>query len=281
MWKPYKIKEIIKITEMFSLFTQHYDKGYSYPGETHDFWECVCVMNGNLCVSADERVYNLSSNEMIFHKPLELHKFSVNSEQGADLLIFSFSLNGKIADFFTDKVFSLSIDQADIISSFAEYVENFQNNHQHKYVSIVKKFSGDTILSQLVTTYIYRLFLSLYDENNISKHSVSQDALIFNNAVKYMKMHIHSQLTIDELSKYCHISPTGIKRVFKKYSGLGVHKYFLKLKITAASSTLKNGTNVTDTARIYGFSDQSYFSSAFKRETGISPSEYKLNHSAD
>ena len=52
------IIEQIHITSMHSLFKIHYECGFEFPGETHDFWECLYILDGELCVSADERIYN-------------------------------------------------------------------------------------------------------------------------------------------------------------------------------------------------------------------------------
>ena len=90
------IIEQIHITSMHSLFKIHYECGFEFPGETHDFWECLYILDGELCVSADERIYNMSQGELIFHKPLEFHKFIVNNPKGATVLTFSFSAGGPL-----------------------------------------------------------------------------------------------------------------------------------------------------------------------------------------
>ena len=105
IWIPHDVNEQIHIESFFSFFETHYDNGYNFPGETHNFWECVYVLDGSICVSGDERVYNLSKDEIIFHKPLELHKFYVNGDAGATLLIFSFSLTGTLAEALKNMVF--------------------------------------------------------------------------------------------------------------------------------------------------------------------------------
>ena len=45
------IIEQIHITSMHSLFKIHYECGFEFPGETHDFWECLYILDGELCVS--------------------------------------------------------------------------------------------------------------------------------------------------------------------------------------------------------------------------------------
>ena len=44
-----------------------------------------------------------------------------------------------------------------------------------------------------------------------------------------------------------------------------------------ATEFLKNGLCVSETAEKLGFSSQAYFSVAYKRETGMNPSEIELN----
>ena len=91
VWMAYHIEEQIKINSLNSLFEMHYNNGYAFQGETHNFWECVYVISGSICVSADERVYNMNAGEIIFHKPYELHKFYTTGGKNAELFIFSYS----------------------------------------------------------------------------------------------------------------------------------------------------------------------------------------------
>ena len=61
---------------------------------------------------------------------------------------------------------------------------------------------------------------------------------------------------------------------------MGVHKYYTKLRIKTSAELLRDGDNVTDVAEKLGFGTQCYFSAVFKRETGISPTEFKRNDHA-
>lgn len=280
MWKPYKITEQIKIPCMYSLFEAHYENGYSFPGETHNFWECVYVISGGICASGDERVYNMNRGEIIFHKPLELHKFKVTSESGAQLLIFSFSLEGSLAKFYENKVFRLTPMQSDAVASFVHFLQRSSGIRSNGTVSTppdkyLEGFSSSPVYAQTVAAYLYRLFLSLYNESTETVVSAAPDALIFSQAVNYMNTKINSNVSINEISLHCSISPTGLKRVFYRYSGLAVHKYFITLKINTATQLLKNGHSVSEVSEILGFANQAYFSAAFKRETGFSPSYFK------
>ena len=277
IWQARPIKEQIRITEMYSLFETHYKNGYVFPGETHNFWECLYVQKGEVCVSADERVYNLSDGEIIFHKPLELHKFIVNSEAGADLLIFSFAAEGDLTTYLRDKVFRLSQAQIVMVNDFLSYMHARTQTADgrmrlHSYLSPFETF---TCYSQMVAAYLCQLMLSLSEEGNVSSVSSSPDAIVFRKAISYLNHNLHRQPTVREIAKYCNVSEAGLKRVFDKYADIGVHKYLLKLKIKAAAELLHDGQSVSEVADKLGFNSQSYFSKAFKRETGTSPSDLK------
>ena len=51
--RAYPVREQIRITDMYSFFQMHFANGYEFSGETHNFWECLYVLNGEVCVSAD------------------------------------------------------------------------------------------------------------------------------------------------------------------------------------------------------------------------------------
>ena len=117
------IIEQIHITSMHSLFKIHYECGFEFPGETHDFWECLYILDGELCVSADERIYNMSQGELIFHKPLEFHKFIVNNPKWSYRAYFFFFGRWSITFWLRNKVFNFSGADT-IIDSLLVYMQN-------------------------------------------------------------------------------------------------------------------------------------------------------------
>lgn len=275
VWLSSNVTEQVHIDKFYSFFEVHYPNGYNFPGESHNFWECLYVLDGSVCVSGDERIYNLKKGQIIFHKPLEFHKFYINNRDGAALLIFSFSLEGGLSDYLRNKVFILSDHQNSIVFSMLDYIHEKINdpgdgaiNYRHYLVP----FETIPTYSQMLTTYIYQLILSLPYDGSISRTSNAPDARIFSKAVNYMNSRICSQPSVPEIAAFCNTSAAGLKRIFYKYAGIGVHKYLLQLKMKTAAALLEYGYSVTETAEKLGFSSQAYFSAVFKRETGTNPS---------
>ncbi len=65
-------------------------------------------------------------------------------------------------------------------------------------------------------------------------------------------------------------------RNFKLYTGSTPLNYILNIRISNAQSLLENTKyNITEIAAITGYDNPLYFSRLFKKQTGLSPSEYR------
>ena len=91
LFKEHKVEDIFKITKPYTLFEDSFPGGYEFSGEAHDFWECVYVKEGTATICASDKVYRLEKGDIIFHKPLEFHKYNIDKFSHAELFIFSSS----------------------------------------------------------------------------------------------------------------------------------------------------------------------------------------------
>ena len=106
---------------------------------------------------------------------------------------------------------------------------------------------------------------------------LSRDKLeIIKPAVAYIHhAYTNKLISIAELAKMCGISPEYFRRIFRAYYGISPLKYINNLKISRAKELIKSGMySVTEAALQSGYTDMSYFSREFKKETGISPKDY-------
>ena len=278
-WQRYDVQNQIEITAFHSLFEHHFPGNWDFEGEAHDFWECVYVIKGDIFASGDGKVYNLAEGEIIFHKPMEFHRLWLDNQGGADVLIFTFTANGSFMDFFCGKVFHLSEKERGIISDMLGFMRA-----KHKNLSLKELPMELTYLSQLekkegylqrVATFVYMLLFFLTESPNTAKAEETHESKIFSVAVNFMKDNISSQISVVEIANHAKTSTSTLKRVFTKYMGVSVHKYFNNLKISRATELLQNGASVTECSEILGFSSQAHFSKAYKKITGKNPSKVR------
>ena len=69
-----------------------------------------------------------------------------------------------------------------------------------------------------------------------------------------------------------------MKRIFRCFSDVGVAKFFMSLRMRRAMELLDKGLSASETAEQLDFSEISYFYTVFKRETGMTPTEYRKKH---
>lgn len=84
-------------------------------------------------------------------------------------------------------------------------------------------------------------------------------------------------ISIPKLAALCKMSPSMFRLTFTNTMGLAPIKYINNLKISHAKELLSaEDCSVAEASELSGFHDESYFSRAFKKHTGVSPSEYKM-----
>ena len=122
------------------------------------------------------------------------------------------------------------------------------------------------------------LELLLYACAEREEHAVrSEDstAQLFTAAVQLMQQNLDKPLKTDALAQMLHVSLSQLKTVFNRYTAIGIHKYFMNMKIEKACRLLRQGERVAAVAEAIGMSEGNYFSAVFKRETGMTPSAYR------
>ncbi len=83
-------------------------------------------------------------------------------------------------------------------------------------------------------------------------------------------------LDISVLADSVYLTPTYLSNLFKKETGYTIGQYITLIRIKMAKEFLQDKSlKLYDIAEKCGYSDQNYFARIFKREEGLTPSEYR------
>ena len=155
----------ISLESIYSVFEATYDSDYSFSGETHNFWEIVYVLSGEICVSADERVYRLTEGNIIFHKPMELHKFHIENHKTATLFIMSFTATGPLMKNFENYVLQLSGEQKQVFSNMISFLRSECHLAPQCNLMVLEEIQKNPTQFQIFICMAELFFLSLSKDN--------------------------------------------------------------------------------------------------------------------
>ncbi|MFD1955896.1 helix-turn-helix domain-containing protein [Paenibacillus thailandensis] len=100
--------------------------------------------------------------------------------------------------------------------------------------------------------------------------------------VAYIKQHYQLDLSLQDIAGRFHVSREYVSRKFKQEYGITLTDFITELRMDHAKRLMLNPQlKIAQIAEMVGFHDEKYFSKVFKKLTGLSPSAYRQETSAE
>ena len=112
------LEDSLHIDELFTIHYFEYTGEFLFSGESHDFWEFVCVDKGSVNICMDDKELTLHKGEIAFHQPNEFHNVSTYSQIAPNLVVISFKCNSPLMDFFRKKVLKIDEKERSLLAKF-------------------------------------------------------------------------------------------------------------------------------------------------------------------
>lgn len=107
----------------------------------------------------------------------------------------------------------------------------------------------------------------------IQRHFETQE---IDDIISHMEANLDKNLSIAELSEHFFVSPSYLKKTFKKETGYSLITFYRILKMERAKQWMReNEMNFTEISCRLGYDTLHHFSNSFKKYTGLSPTAYK------
>ena len=137
----------------------------------------------------------------------------------------------------------------------------------------------DTVQAQLLHEICEQVLEIACPEKDVN-FGASQEQII-RNVHDYMVEHLSERITIEELSRIFLMNTTTLKAVFKRVYGMTLAAHMKAHRMEkAASLLLTTQDDIGTIAKAVGYESQSRFTAAFRESLGVSPGEYRKQHSA-
>ncbi len=129
----------------------------------------------------------------------------------------------------------------------------------------------------LVRMYLLQLFICLIRNGTRANSPRKKKSSCYIQAIaNYIDENYDSPLTLESLAALFYMNPSAMSRSFKSVIGLTVVGYINQKRIERAKDLLEAGKlSVATISEKLGYNDPSYFERVFKRNTNLTPTEYK------
>ena len=290
-YKGTVLKNSITINKIYSIHYFEYMSDFSFEGESHNFWEFICVDKGEVGVTAGKTFTILKKGDVAFHQPNEFHNVQATGTIAPNLVVISFQCDDEAMRFFKKRI--LRIDEvernllADIIIEARHcfdcrlddpYLQNMPQKEPEMFgAEQLICLYLEHFLIHLIRRYSNPIVLRKRPARIETPKSTKQksDTEIFNRVVDYLENHISAPVTIEQICKDNLIGRSQLQKSFKERCNLGIIEYFSLMKVNAAKEMIRtNRMNFTQISEQLGYSSIHYFSRQFKKATGMTPSEY-------
>ena len=257
-------------------FTNH----YSTKSDSHNFYELLYIDRGNIYITADNYIGNLSVNQIIIHQPNEKHSLTTSDLIAPSIIIIGFECDSDALYPFSHKPMTLNSEQ---ISSLAKILQEGMSIFKPPYDMLNQSympkreeypFGADQMIKIGLEAFLINLIRGQSADKSAEKQS-NNTASGIEAVHKYITENFCSRLSLDNLCFLFGLNKTTLCLNFKNKYGMTIFNYISNLKIKEAKALLRSkDSSITEISEKLGFESVHYFCRTFKKNTGVSPTEY-------
>lgn len=286
-YKRTTLRTVLTVRSIISIHYFDYMSDFTFPGESHDFWELLCVDKGEIDAMAGDKRHTLKKGSIIFHQPNEFHNVITNGRIAPSLVVIAFECRSPAMKAFEGQILSVQDTESALLAQIIiEARRAFQGRLDDPYQEelIRDTASPGFGAEQLIRNYLEELLIHLYRRYFSNPLPVPQSLRrplqgrpneTYHRIIRYMEEHVSEQLTIDKICKNTLISRSQLQKLFQKLHGCGVMEFFTLMKIDTAKELIRtNRLNFTEISDRLGYTSIHYFSRQFKKVTHMTLSEY-------
>lgn len=156
----------------------------------------------------------------------------------------------------------------EVLKNAIPYINDCSKLHQA--VAQIPDRTKAQILSCISIMEVCASYISLSNRFKASEEDLPQKVRA------YIEENFQKDITLDELCHMFYCSRATLTNSFRKTYTTSVHQYLTAIRLKAGCELLADeNCTVGQAARESGFQDQNYFTKVFKKEYGITPSNYR------
>ncbi|MGM9557011.1 MAG: helix-turn-helix domain-containing protein [Oscillospiraceae bacterium] len=255
----------ISVRQICTIYLQEHGPGFFFAGERHRPYELAYVSHGALHVLSGGQELTLRQNEAMIIPPDCWHvQFGGNTEP-CSFLVATFFCAQPLPQTLLLRKFPERRTTTELMRGLARQIDTEQPYQADLLITALQallvRYATDAAGTQSETVPIPS---TLKGENQI-----------ISRAVEYVAEHTGERITVTELARVCCVSPAYLSLLFQRHLGSAPGAYMLRVRLERSRQMIRSGAgSMAQIAQALCFSSAQHFSTAFKRQYGVSPKEY-------
>lgn len=238
--------------------------------------ELCCVLQGTALMRIGGDIYRLQEGQLLVLPPETGHNELVDQYPGETLwLVFTKDrVHINITQTREGGQFSVVLGQSIPLSPVT--VSLWVNDILKELGR--EEFGADALAKSHLLQVLIRLSRALASTGERLSSAQWQEDVV-RRTIDYLRQHIDTRLDQNDLANHCALSPYHLNTVFKAVTGKTVSAYHADLRIQQAKELLAaTSLRLGPLSEQLGYYDQYHFCKSFKKATGMSPSQYRKEH---
>lgn len=238
----------------------------------HNYQISICIDGEGIFTDEIGNTYKIKPGSLFFFSPNTPHKYeSVSSSWKLPYIVFTGNSAAALKDYFG---FRNSFVLTDIDADSFDKIHTFLNNIYDTYYSSI----DNRAVRASALLYSMLIFISeIYHENSANVNDRLMCRL--SPALNFIYYHMHEDISVDAIAEAVGISTGRLSVLFRQAFGTSPAQAVRKYRLNTAKRHLARNPSlkIKEIAAMCGFTSESYFVTAFRKEFGISPTDFKKN----
>lgn len=275
-------KTVIDIAKIVTIHYYEVGRGFTFSGERHDFWEMVYVDKGSVCITRDGEKAILTQGEVIFHRPNEFHTIC-SYESAPNFFVISFSSSSVSMKYFEHYRATLEKVHKSLLTSIIKEAEVSYSipKNEPNLRKLQRRKDAPLGGEQLIKSYLEQLLIYLLRSEEKSKNVtffplIEEEKPLVAAIKNYISNRCEENIRVEEICQAFGYSKSFLGHLFREHTGESLAAYAITQKIERAKELLRDDRlNITQISVRLSFENPQYFARVFKRECGMTPTEWR------
>ena len=236
----------------------------------HEKVEICFIRQGEFTFFSDGEYIDASVGDIVVFGEHSVHRFIPNTESNITVCQFPISILLSSGVTVTPLKIHISAQEINAISDLNEKLEILFKLLEEQEVCIK---SEDNPYFRSLCAALYFLLMKNFpakDSSTLNKRQRQE----FYRIAEYINSHFAEDINVSSIADALCISRGTVSDIFSKYAEVSISSYINSLRINHSNKLLESGYAISNAAFESGFSSLRTFNYAYKREMGVTPSEY-------